>query len=222
MISGLTAPPNDVTAFTLVYGIRSSTDKLCTVTIAHNSISFVEDADAQATAPRCAAIANATINQYFAGNTVIQNNVIRMGTPGSCAIMRLPTPDTLPPATIISDNNVIYTAPGAYTAYVQQGGSGNFYETLEQWQSASGQDLHSVRLDPFVPVAEGMGTWSGTPSASNPDLHFTSYPGDAYLVPALAAVPDDYDRELRQGELAIAGADEISPTSSSINEWSLY
>ncbi len=222
MISGLTAPHKAKSTFSLNYGILNSSDNLCTVTIAHNSISFTEHADALGTASRCAAIANSVVNQYFAGNTIIRNNIIRMGTPGSAAIMSLPTPEHLEPSTIISDHNVIYTAPGAIVAYEFDGSNSLYYESLEEWRAASGQDGESMDHDPFVPAAAGMGTWVGPTGSGTPDMHFTSYPGDAYQMPAVPGVTQDFDRDPRPGPLAIAGADEITPGSSSVGEWSLY
>lgn len=225
MISGLTAHSTSLpeSSFVPVYGIINSGDNLCTVTIAHNSIQFVEDDDARGTAPRCAAIANSTINQYFAGTSVIRNNIIRMGTAGSCAIMSLPRASYMPPATILSDYNIIHNAPGSYAAYmVQDNGIALPYVTVAEWNAATGNDGNSRLHDPFVAQAPGLGTWHGAPGDFTPNLHFTSDPGDGYRVPATGLVSSDFDGDPRPPLLTLAGADEIAELPSAVSDWSVY
>ncbi len=219
VITGLTAP---VAEYGLVprYGICNYANSLTTVTISHNSIDFhaLSGTD-DTTARNCAAISHGNKFDGFTGNSIIQNNIMRVAVPNAVAIGSYGSYSSYGGGgKIHSDNNNIYTTNGSLVGNV----GNEYYPTLADWQTSTGQDLASISLDPFVPAGEGLGAWIGPADSMNPDVHFSSFPGAEYLAPQVAGVDTDFDGDFREGTEVIMGADEPPYPRATVGEWQLY
>jgi hypothetical protein len=98
--------------------------------------------------------------------------------------------------------------------------------SLADYQAATGQDLHSLEQDPFLPVGPGSGVWTHITDLSVgsgvADLHFSAFPGDIYYAPRFDPINSDFDQESRTGTMAIMGADEVPNPHAGIIGWAEY
>lgn len=209
MISGITAPPTGE-EFEGRFGIRYFGDPETTALIAHNSMNFHHLPATSSTLGRTVGIECSAFNQYFPGNAVIRNNIIRMEAEGGVALGRLNGPGTFD-----TDYNIIW-AP--YVGYLPGPTGRTPYLTLAEWQ-LQGHDENSLNHDPAVAVGmENAHAWTmGDPV--NPDMHWTGYPGISF--PTLTEVPKDIDGEQRYPQETMPGADEVD-RSSAVDMWQSY
>jgi hypothetical protein len=78
-------------------------------------------------------------------------------------------------------------------------------KTLANWQAASGQDAHSITINPANPFGAAGQLTSAT------DLHWVSAPSSAFAGTPLPGYTTDIDGETRSATAPYMGADEAGP-----------
>jgi hypothetical protein len=214
IIAGITAASSPI--FNQV-GVRiKNQTRDTTIVIAHNSICFNYT---QVFYHTQHSVIGVFAPPFAVGSVICTNNILNLGHIASTAIF-------LDQDRNFSSNyNNIITAPEGRVGFTYAEGD---YTTLADWQTSTGHDLASISQNPFVPAGNGLGTWVGPADAENPDLHFTSFPGEMYLAPPLnesthlTTVPTDIDGEPRNPIATMMGADEVVPEPSAVQSWTDY
>lgn len=104
---------------------------------------------------------------------------------------------------VLSDNNLFYSAT---SSLISSGGTN--YSSLDDWQMASGLDLHSVEDNPLF--------------VSNTDLHSAAGVINGIGKPLNPPILEDFDKESRNIINPDIGADEIGFTSNDLQIVNLY
>ena len=142
---------------------------------------------------------------FTSGTRIFKNNIFwnaRSSTSGGAKNYAIYVNQTPPPPGLSSDYNDLYAT--GINGFVGRLAPGVDYLTLAAWQAASGQDAHSISIDPqFInPIG----------NATTADLHLLiSSPcvGAGIMIPGITV---DFDGELRPNPPAIGADQPAAPT----------
>jgi len=213
-VSGILAP-NSINAPGVGYGIAARISQNSSAFLAQNSVALrYMPGHSATTAMNCAALYLPRPLSGVYGRITILNNILLSDIPGSgCIVSNFPTGDALQ-----SNYNDFAYLNGAIAGF---NGAGS-YATISDWQTAVGQDAHSISQDPFAAAIPGAGVWVGPSDSGSPDLHFTAHPGAVYKVPQLAGIATDIDGNVRPQNYTLMGAHQPPGPPATVGDWEIY
>jgi len=193
---GLDATGASISNAATIYGIYETGG---TNTMYNNSIYIGGSNVATGTASSYAFKSNVTVNTRNFRNNIFQNTRSNASGTGKHYAISLAGTAANPTGLTIDYNDYHVSGTGGVLGYYNSAD----VPTLAVWQTAVGQDAHSLFADPQFRTPDGTSVTG--------DLHLQSTsPAIAKAVP-IAGITDDYDGDTRNASTPDMGADETVP-----------